>query len=316
MNRIAYSRVHSDSIAHVLEKYFASGVSGCHFYMSGLHDNYLIHMNDGKYIFRLYRLGWKNKEEIQFELEYLRFLGKKNFSVAVPVPIGNSLYLEFDCPEGCRQGALFSFAEGVAPGKKINLHQTYELGRSVANLHVVSNDFESIHRRPELSLPYLLDRSVQSFWARLSISQQRFIEDFQKMLHANLDDFEKQKINFGPCSGDINGRNVHFDQSAGLCLIDFDQCGYGYRAFEIAKFFAYLHGTQIKKELEDKFLQAYTESVYLQDCELAAIPYYEMVAHIWVAAIHVENVDLIGEKYLQADFWQERIDILSAFSAE
>lgn len=40
----------------------------CKLLKRGLNDTYLVETEQGKYILRLYRRGWRTKEEIDFEL--------------------------------------------------------------------------------------------------------------------------------------------------------------------------------------------------------------------------------------------------------
>ena len=65
-----------------------------------------------------------------------------------------------------------------------------------------------------------------------------------------------------------------------------------------------------KNELARKFLYGYQKVRQLNIDELNAIPYFEMVAVIWVMAINAKNEDLIGYKWLESAFWDRKIAVL------
>lgn len=48
----------------------------------------------------------------------------------------------------------------------------------------------------------------------------------------------------------------------------------------------------------------------LSRVEYKAIVYFEIVAHIWVRAIHAENANRIGHKRLEMPFWDRSLEIL------
>lgn len=69
---------------------------------------------------RVYRRGWRNKEEIDFELELLLFLHEQKQPVAYPIAIKNgSFTTNILAPEGVRYIAVFNYAPGHAADDKI-----------------------------------------------------------------------------------------------------------------------------------------------------------------------------------------------------
>ena len=62
---------------------------------------------------------------------------------------------------------------------------------------------------------------------------------------------------YGICVGDIHPGNAHFTAENQPTLFDFDQCGYGWRAFDIAKFFHTAIRQNIDKEAIVKFVEGY-----------------------------------------------------------
>jgi Ser/Thr protein kinase RdoA (MazF antagonist) len=51
---------------------------------------------------------------------------------------------------------------------------------------------------------------------------------------------------------------------------------------------------ELKQVLVDAFVKGYQQRRQLSRAECEAIPYFELVAVIWVMAIHAKNVNRIG----------------------
>ena len=131
----------------------------------------------------------------------------------------------------------------------------------------------------------------------------------QNKLHHALPQISKEQGKFGICIGDVNPTNFHIDEEI-LTVFDFDQCGYGYRAFEIGKFISAIHTLKNTNEIANAFLSGYQKVRPLSQDELSAIPYFEVVSVIWVMSINANNADLIGHKWLEQPFWDRKITIL------
>ena len=58
------------------------------------------------------------------------------------------------------------------------------------------------------------------------------------------------------------------------------------------------------------FIDGYQQIFKLSKAELEAIPYFEMLAVIWVLAINVYNIERTGHKFFEKTFWDRRVNIL------
>ena len=312
-----YSQLSSQSACQIVAAHYnLDAPLSCKFYVLGLHDNYLIQSGNQKYILRIYRNAWRSREEAGFELELLAFLTHQTDLAAKLVPTKNDeLAVYIDSPEGERTAALFCYADGHAPGNNITTEEAELLGVAVANLHNITNTFTTHRHRPRLELSYLLDESITSIKPFVDSKAHSDLKQLQAKLHDALSGIEKEVDIYGICTGDVNSGNFHINQHKQITLFDFDQCGYGYRAFEIGKFFSSLHNHHDKPAICDAFLAGYTQIRQLSEIEIAAIPYFEIVSVIWVMAIHAVNVDRIGYKVLEKPFWDKRFSILQTLDS-
>ena len=313
-----YSQLSSHSVGQlVAQNYNLDDSLSCKFYVLGLHDNYLIECKKAKYILRLYRNNWRTQEEIGFELELLAFLNSKTNQVAGPVLTkSGELTFKVESPEGERVAALFYYADGYAPDKAIQADEAELLGSAVANIHQLSEPFTTTYTRTPLDISHLLDESILAIESFISPQEYAYLIKLQEKLHKVLPGIEQEMDVYGICIGDVNPTNFHINQNKQITLFDFDQCGYGYRAFEIGKFFSSIHFHKERSAVKIAFLKGYQKKRSLSDAETKVIPYFELVSVIWVMAIHALNVERIGYKYLEKSFWDRKLAILETLEAE
>lgn len=313
-----YSQLSAESARQFVASHYRSvDPEWCRFYVLGLHDNYLLKDRDKKYILRIYRNDWRTAESIAFELDLLAFLLDRKAPVAGPVPTADGkLAFTVGSPEGERLAALFYYAEGHAPEEEITTEHCMVLGEAVARVHELSDTFSSKHQRPELDIHHLVDESIGAIRPFLDSDGSAYIDGLRKRLHGNWPKLPKHAGTFGICIGDVNPKNFHVSGRSNVTMFDFDQCGFGYRAFELGKFSASIRTHRQKHELLDAFLSGYRNIRDLGPEEYAAIPYFELVAVFWVMAIHAMNANRIGYKYLEKPFWDRKLQMLRGLEAQ
>lgn len=313
-----YSQLSASSAGDLVTVHYGMrGPLRCKFYLLGLHDNYLIESPQRRYILRIYRNDWRAPADVYFELGLLAYLGEKNAPVAWPVGTrGGELSCRIESPEGERIAALFPYAEGRAPADCISIEDCIVLGRAVAKVHHEAEEFKSERARPVLDLHYLVDKSIEAIRPFLDFHAQLYVDGLHARLRMNWPDIPREPGMFGICIGDVNATNFHIAGNGAITLFDFDQCGFGFRAFEIAKFASSLRSHGTKRALVDAFLDGYQQGRPLSQVEREAIPYFEIVAHIWVLAIHAQNANRIGHKRLEKPFWDRNLAVLEGLEAE
>src|SRR5437868_9058382 len=85
----------------------------CRLLKTGINDSYLIVEDSNKYVFRVYSLNWRTKNEISEEIRLLNLLTENNIPVSYPLADAKRNYIQqLNAPEGNRFGVLFSFAKG------------------------------------------------------------------------------------------------------------------------------------------------------------------------------------------------------------
>lgn len=311
---VVYSALASSALAtQVLAYYRIEPITSCQFWHRGLSDVYLIETQTQQYILRVAHAHWRSKSDIDFELELLDFLRQRAIPVAAPLKTqAGCLSMAIEAPEGRRYAALFTYAPGTVAIGDLNQTQSYDLGKTVANLHQAAQGFRSEADRPPLTLAYLLD---DSFAAIAPFLQQKpadltYLVTAIAEIQAQLQDFSQEPPFWGICWGDAHSGNVHFTADNQITLFDFDQCGYGWRVFEIAKFLQVALNTGLSIKVRQAFIDGYQSVAALTDAEIAALPAFTQTAHIWAWAICLSNAMLHNYSRLDASYFHQRLEHL------
>ncbi len=182
--------------------------------------------------------------------------------VSYPIPRKDGRALgRLDAPEGPRDYAMFSLAYGDPLGLK-DPEQLYIMGESIAHIHVHSNDFTTAHERKPIDLAYLLDRPLERIrrtWMDDRIENLDLVtaaadearEELEKLLNKLPADA------WGPIGGDFHQNSVFFNQTNQPTFFNFDLCGPGWRAYDIAAFLSNTNLMHAPAERAEAFFAGY-----------------------------------------------------------
>ena len=311
---VLYSTLSAQAlIQRVLPQYDLGTIKTCQFWNRGISDIYRVETQASTYILRVCHAHWRSRSEVAFELDWLDFLQKQRISVAYPLRTRlGDLFIELEAPEGIRCAALFIHAPGDIPVGDLNTSQAFEMGKVLAQIHQCSLGFRSLHDRPPLSLDHLLDHSLAKIQRFLHhrLKDWNYLKRRVLALHQQLDSLPRHSPYWTVCWGDPHSGNVHFTLEHQLTLFDFDQCGYGWRSFDIAKFLQVAVRTGLKRSIRDTFLSGYNSVNPLTPWEEEHLQALTQVAHIWMWAIHLQNLELHQYSRLDDFYFTQRLEQL------
>jgi Ser/Thr protein kinase RdoA (MazF antagonist) len=311
---VIYSTLTSEAlVSRVLPYYSLGSVTRCQFWNRGLSDVYLLDTQTNPYVLRVSHTHWRSKSDIDFELELLEFLQQRYIPVAYPLRTQDGqLSVEINAPEGKRYAALFTYAPGRVALGDLTPTQATILGETVAKLHLAAVDFRTQAKRHPLSLEYLLDNSLQIIAPFLDHKPQDLaylVEAIAQLKH-QLQDFPKEPPFWGICWGDPHSGNAHFTPDNKVTLFDFDQCGYGWRIFEIAKFFQVALCTGVGPTIREAFVQGYQSVQELAASEMNSLQAFTQTAFIWAWAISLNCAMLHHYSRLDDHYFHHRLEQL------
>ncbi len=301
---VVYSTLSPQALVEqVLDKYAIAPITNCLLWNRGLSDIYLVETDHDYYVLRVSHHHWRSKLDIEFELEFLDFLHQNSLPVAYPLKTrDDSLLITVKALEGDRYAALFPYAEGTVPLGDLTLEQSEILGQTLANLHQIGTNFYSATQslmlgkttNKNLSLEYLLDNSL----TKIAPFLQERPEDLQYLLDSitqikvELKTLPQQLPLWTTCWGDPHSGNIHFTEDNRITLFDFDQCGYGWRAFDLAKFLQVSLRAGMSRNIRDAFFAGYQTIQSLTPEEEDCLQALTQTAHIWAWAINI-NASII-----------------------
>lgn len=306
-------------VTRVLSNYAIGRVEKCCFWNRGLSDIYVIETAEEKYILRVSHSHWRSQNDIAFELSFLDFLRQRQMPVAYPLhTCDRKLYIEIDAPEGKRYASLFIYAPGSIPVGDLNEAQSRKLGETVANLHQASLDFDSPFPRSPLNLDLLLDQPFQkiSDFLHHRPTELTHLSRVIEQIKYQLRDLKAISPYWVVCWGDPHSGNAHFTPDNQATLFDFDQCGYGWRAFEIAKFLQISLRAGISRKIRDAFLNGYQQMQALSDYEIASLKALTQAAHIWVWGISLNHAMLDSYSRLDDGYFMCRLEQLKRLESK
>ncbi|GIN86313.1 hypothetical protein J6TS2_26990 [Heyndrickxia sporothermodurans] len=318
MLAVSYSTISERAISDYIADNYSIKPVEVTYLIRGINDTYIVRDEHSKYVFRVYRSDWRtHEEEVAFELELLIYLKKQGLSVSYPIAKNDGNYLNtLHVPEGKRFGVLFSYADGEEkPIDNENISSLF--GKAVAEFHMKTAQFTSNKQRSELNLEFLIDKPLKIIQQAMLHRKEdfAFLEKVAIKLKNIIQDLKLRGLDWGICHGDLHGnQNVSFRKDLSYTHYDFDICGYGWRAYDIAEFrLARQYHTNGDKELLERlweaFLKGYTSVRELGKNDLEAIPVFVWIRELWLMGLcfqlcHIDGVIDTGD-----DFIDDKIEL-------
>ena len=294
-------------IAEVLPGFAIGEVSECKFYSTGFNHTYRIKTDDGRiYYLRAYRKQWRTRGDIQYELDVLNHLKRKEFPAAQTVPYKDGQYFcTVPAPEGQRYMALFT----GAPGQNVSYdHEpeqvAFQYGQAEARMHNALDDFTSPHSRFHLDLPHFIDQPLHNIEPFLADRPDdwSYVRQFARKLGDRLLKLPAYELEQGCCHGDLQGYHANISPDGVMTFFDFDCGGYGYRAYDLAVFLWCCRLENAVADRWESFLDAYRKTRLIGDLDVQAVPLFVCARYLWHIGVHTQNsfdwgMDFLNDKY-------------------
>ncbi len=276
-----HSTLRPDAIAAAIARdYDLGGTPSCAVWHRGFNDYFSVDAPSGRYVLRVYptdKYWMPGESDVRFELDLLTHLHAAGLPVVPPAARRDGDVLgTLEAPEGRRHTALFRFAPGGPIPLEADDARTF--GRVCARIHVVSSDFATTHRRYHLDADLLLGmpvREVTSFLHGSRDEDIRALRTLTERLWAQIETIPKEEPSYGVIHADLHDGNCHWDNGTPTVL-DFDHCGYGWRAYDLV---AAIDG--VTDEVRDAFLEGYQSVRPITKSELDLLPVFAKARYVW-----------------------------------
>jgi len=277
----------------ILSKYALGTIVDFKFLRQGLNDTYILTIANGeKFILRVYRTNWRSLPDISYEIDVLNHISKKGVSVSKPLSQKDgSIIQSIPAPEGTRYIVLFTYAVGELPlYEEVSRNNAFNYGKAAAKIHNAAQDFKSQHIRFSIDIKHLIDIPMKSIGSILSHRQDDwlYLQHLVDKIHSQFDRMSST-LEQGFCHGDLHGGNANIADDGTITFYDFDCCGWGWRAYDIAVFRWSARLRNKENSRWKSFLKGYTEERTISDADLEAVPLFIGVRHLWLLGLHISN---------------------------
>ena len=217
------------------------------------------------FVLRVHRKNYSSKNEINSEIKWIKFLNKKQLHVPIPIKSMNRNYLELINGHFV---TVLSWIDGSPMTEEFIQSNTskkytyfYELGRSLANLHIYSDEWlipDNFSKR-SWDIEGLLGENPiwGKFWENpeLNKSNKEMILNIKNKSKSILNNIQS-KMDFGLIHADAVQENILISKDR-ISLIDFDDSGFGFRLFDLATSLLYYYNHTDYELIKKHFLNGY-----------------------------------------------------------
>lgn len=304
---VAHSVLDADSIGRFVEMAFDIGkVENCQLWRSFLNDVYRISADGRLWWLRVHPAEGRASHHVKAEVEAVSRLNERGASVSAPASnrYGENV-LGLESPEGIRMAVLFTHARGkeleyfCVDGER----NAMDYGFAVAQLHDACDAVPNHPHYPPINLDSMILHPVSIVARHLDIDCRRELERISAHLVDNINAVGPIEPLF--CHGDLNGSNVHFD-GGDATVFDFDCCGWGSRAFELAAFARGVtwHGAPEgqAEALILAFLNGYRSHRTIMEIDMILQPTMLLAQRLWVTALHLSRAPRLGSFFFGQNY--------------
>ncbi|MEO2004978.1 MAG: phosphotransferase [Candidatus Poribacteria bacterium] len=303
-----------DLVAHLAECYDLPEEPHVELIRRGFNDHYLVRAGKD-FVLRVYLNGKyyiRGHDDFLYELEWLEYLDANGFPAAAPIRRRDGALLgEF---RG-RHTTLFRYADGqTRASTDRSPHLMEDVGRHVARLHLLADDFESPHGRYELDYDCLIGEPLDALSVELGKrvgGDIGFFDEYAQRLRDALVALGKSSGVHGVIHADLHGRNIHVTDDGRLTFFDFDHCGRGWRAYDLCTFY---RGPTDSRYLS--FLRGYESVRPLSHAERDMIPVFRQVRSVWNFGDVLRMASAWGASGVDDDELREAVELLRSLVAE
>lgn len=252
---------------------------------------YLAVCGSDQLVLRVHRRGYHSRAEILSELEWLDALsGSVDVETVQPIAaIDGERLQSLEVDGASHHVCAFDHLAGEEPKVGVHLKDRFEdLGRISAKLHqqvrswVPSNGFV----RKRWNYDTLIgERAIWGDW-RVAFKDEGAVELLERLcarLKAALSAYGEGTDRFGLIHGDLRLANL-LDDGKRLAVIDFDDCGFGWFAFDFAAAISFYEDDPSIPALQAAWLKGYRDITDFTIEDEAMLPTMIMVRRLQLTA--------------------------------
>jgi Ser/Thr protein kinase RdoA (MazF antagonist) len=260
---------------------------------------------------RLHRPGYHSRRAIESELAWITALRRDGVVATPPVLPARDGSLVAAVPSGdggSRFAVRFAWVPGVEPAGARLVEDFGTLGATAARLHAHARGW----RRPpwftRQTWDYAHSVGPSGHWGRwqdgvgVGTEERGVLARLEAVLGRRLAAFGAGPERFGLVHGDMRLANLLVDDEAGLTLLDFDDCGFGWYLYDLGAALSFLEDDPRVPELVDAWVEGYRIGGRLGADEVAELPTFVLLRRLLLVAWVGSHQDAPFARSLGAEF--------------
>ena len=300
---VAKSFLSQAALAETIAAAYGLSNVRCQLIAAFMRDVYRVSSDKRQYVFFIYHHNQRALDEIKAEWQFVEYLAANGIPVAPAIPTRKGEYvLEFSAPEGIRYGVLTTFVEGHHLRRRSSLEAVKTYGRRIAQIHTLADDMPFNLARPANDIEQIVNRSMAAFEAARPDRPEdvAYLQQCAAIILPRLGALPQENPYYGLIHGDVIRANAQVADDGTVTILDFDLCGLGWRAYDVASYLAVIRGQPDEAVLEEAFISGYEQIRPIASMEREVLPVFEAVRHIFSIGVPAMNVDHWGSAYLYA----------------
>lgn len=297
------SRLHPAGLAARVAAAYGLHDVRCQLLTATMRDVYAVTSTRGRHVLFVYPHAHRTREEVLAEWDFVAHLARGGVRVAPAVPAADGeIVLTFQAPEGERFGVLGEWMEGETLRRRSTPDAAGRYGHAVARIHLLADALPSALPRPASDPAAIVRDAAAAAEAALGDRPHVaiLVRRAAERVLPRVDALVPSPATRGIIHGDVIRANALLAADGSVGVIDFDLCGPGWRAYDVASYLLTIRGTPDEPALRRAFLAGYQRARPLAEGEHALLPLFEAVRALFSIGIPAGNVDAWGRAYLDA----------------
>ncbi|MBY8974798.1 phosphotransferase [Rhodobacteraceae bacterium NNCM2] len=274
-------------------------------------------------ILRVHRPDYHSRAEIMSELAWIDALRAEEI-VPIPAPVpqtGGDLIAGVDAAGAMRDVVAFEFMSGHEPAPSDDLEDGFrDLGAISARLHGHARRWARPGGFARKTWNFDTTVGATPHWGDwrealgLTPDGKAVLEQACDKLEARLGAFGMGEDRFGLIHADLRLANLLIDEGR-IGVIDFDDCGFGWFAFDFAAAISFFETDPVIPSLQDAWVEGYRSVADLPAEVEAEIPTFIMLRRLQLTAWIASHQETPTAQEMGAAFTDGTIDIANKFLA-
>jgi Ser/Thr protein kinase RdoA (MazF antagonist) len=274
----------------------------CELIQRHLDATYLVSAKHERFIARLYNARWWCREEVEGEVAILHHLDARRVRVAAPIQRTDGDWVTtIQAPEGERQLLVFEYldGQGLLPSRDAG-----RFGELVGKMHRELADCVLVQRRRELTFRHLTGGAFNTIVSQLSERNEhrRYLEELHARVLIRAQELGLKAFREGLCHGDLNFSNAVLQSDGQIGLYDFESCGTGILAYDLAVFRWAQQLVGAPEQTWQDFLDGYRKCNELPEPELAGMDLLVLLRQLYMLEHDARRtrIESLGGRWRQA----------------